>query len=141
EGEGVGEGRAGEGGADGTHEVGDERKHLVVGLGPVEPAVLVLDVAVEGHVRDVDQLGHAVMLRRRKYNWISPSSQTRTSSTRRRGDASRCSARTVRDSTPSSPTAAPSVGVTYGEARTHRPHGAIRAIRHRRRAFTQEVPR
>ena len=49
-------------GADGAHEVGDEREDFVVGLGPVETAVLVLDVAVERHVRYVDQLGHAVSL-------------------------------------------------------------------------------
>ena len=45
-------------GAAGAHEVGDEREDLVGGCGPVEIAVGVFDVAVEGDVRDVDQLGH-----------------------------------------------------------------------------------
>lgn len=43
----------------GPHKVGDEREQLVVGLGPIEAALLVLDVAVEGRVRHVDQLRHA----------------------------------------------------------------------------------
>src|SRR5262245_32523454 len=37
-----------------AHELGDEREDFVVGLGPAEVAVPVLDVAVEGHVRHVD---------------------------------------------------------------------------------------
>jgi hypothetical protein len=46
-------------GTDGAHKVGDEGEDLVDGLGPLEPAVRVLDVAVKGHIRRVDQLGHA----------------------------------------------------------------------------------
>src|SRR3546814_6817553 len=40
------------------HQVGDELEHLVVGLGPAELTVLVLDEAVDGDVGQVDQLGH-----------------------------------------------------------------------------------
>src|SRR4051812_5652588 len=45
--------------AGGAHEISDEREELVVGRGPVEVTVRVLDVAVERDVRDVNQLGHA----------------------------------------------------------------------------------
>jgi hypothetical protein len=45
-------------GANGTNELRDEGEDLVVGRAPLELAVCVLDVAVEGRVCDVDQLGH-----------------------------------------------------------------------------------
>ena len=44
---------------DRAHEVGDERELLVVGLGPVEATLLVLDEPVERHVGHVDQLPHS----------------------------------------------------------------------------------
>src|ERR671911_884948 len=44
--------------ADRPLEVVDEGVHLVVGHSPVEPAVVVLDVAIERCDRRVDQLGH-----------------------------------------------------------------------------------
>ena len=37
---------------------GDRLKYVVTGLGPLEVAAGVLDVAVEGDVRHVEQLGH-----------------------------------------------------------------------------------
>jgi hypothetical protein len=46
-------------GTDGAHKVSDEGEDFVGGVGPFEPAVHVLDVAVKGHIRHVDQLGHA----------------------------------------------------------------------------------
>src|SRR5262249_26622259 len=44
-------------GADRTHEVVDELVHFLAGPGPVELSLLVLDVAVEGFHRDVDEPG------------------------------------------------------------------------------------
>ena len=46
-------------GTDGAHKVSDEGEDLVDGRGSFEAAVRVLDVAVKGHIRHVDQLGHA----------------------------------------------------------------------------------
>src|SRR5256886_16269133 len=46
-------------GTDGAHKVSDEGEDLVDGRGPFEAAVRVLDVAVKGHIRHIDQLGHA----------------------------------------------------------------------------------
>src|SRR5262249_44081567 len=45
-------------GACGTHEVVDELVHLLVRRRPVEPALPVLDIAVERGDRGVDQSGH-----------------------------------------------------------------------------------
>ncbi len=46
-------------GTDGAHKVGDEAEDLIGGRGPFQTALRVLDVAVKGHIRHVDQLGHA----------------------------------------------------------------------------------